>query len=136
MKRAWAALAALLLVGSACTSNFAKATPSPTPSPSPSPVSAGWPPLGPFAPQAGTLAIAGTITHANGTPAAFYCVILTAGPCNVTTDANGSFGTYFLPGFAVTLYIKGWPKSPGGDGDVVASQTVYAGQTGIQITVP
>ena len=99
-------------------------------------MSAGWPPLGPFPPQAGTLAITGTVRHANGTPAAGYCVILTAGPCNVTTDANGYFGTYFLPGFPVTLVIKGWPTSPGGDGDVVASSTVNAGQTGIAITVP
>lgn len=140
MKRTWATLAALLVIGSACTSNVATkdpALPSPSPSsPSPSPVSAGWPPLGPFPPQAGTLAITGTVRHANGTPAAGYCVILTAGPCNVTTDANGYFGTYFLPGFPVTLVIKGWPTSPGGDGDVVASSTVNAGQTGIAITVP
>ena len=113
-------------------------TPSPTPSPSPSPsaASGGWPPLGPLAPQSGTLPITGTVRHANGSPAVAYCIILSAGPCNVTTDANGYFATYFLPGFAIDLFVKAWPTSPGGDGPVVYQKSVKAGDTGIAITVP
>jgi len=76
------------------------------------------------------------VRHANGTPAASYCIILSAGPCNVTTDANGYFATYFLPGFAIDLFVKSWPTSPGGDGVVVARQSVTAGQPAVAITVP
>ena len=84
--------------------------------------------------QSNEAPITGHVQHANGSPAPHYCVILTGGPCAVTTDANGSFTTSFLPGFAISLVIKG--AFNGTDGPVVATATVIAGDAPITITVP
>lgn len=127
----WAG-AALLLIGNACSA----AAPSPSPSPSPSiaPIDGGWPPVVSHAIQSNEGAITGHVRHVDGSPAPHYCVILTAGPCAVTTDATGSFMTSFLPGFAITLVIKG--AFDGTDGPVVAKMTVTAGGPPIDVTVP
>ena len=101
MRRLRAGIAALLLVGSACSA------PSPSPSPSLAPIDGGWPTVVSHPIQSNEAAITGRVQHANGSPAPHYCVILTAGPCAVTTDASGNFTTSFLPGFAITLVIKG-----------------------------
>ena len=128
------AVAALVLIGSACT----RLTPSLTPSPSPTQPAAagdgGWPTVVSHPIQSNEAPIAGHIAHANGTPATHYCVILTAGPCAVTTDANGDFTTSFLPSIAVTLVIKG--QFDGSDGPVVATTGATAGGGPISITVP
>jgi hypothetical protein len=84
--------------------------------------------------QSNEAPITGRVQHANGSPAPHYCVILTGGPCAVTTDASGNFTTSFLPGFAITLVIKG--AFDGTDGPVVATQTVTAGGPPINVTVP
>lgn len=113
-------------------------TPSPTPSPSPSPSPAagdgGWPTVVSHPIQSNEAPITGRVLHANGTAASHYCVILTSGPCAVTTDTNGNFTTSFLPSIPVNLVIKG--SFNGTDGPVVATATVTAGSAAITITVP
>ena len=128
MRRLWAAIASLLLIGSACSA------PSPSPSPTPGAIDGGWPTVVSHPIQSNEAPITGHVQHANGSPAPHYCVILTGGPCAVTTDANGSFTTSFLPGFAISLVIKG--AFNGTDGPVVATATVIAGDAPITITVP
>ena len=84
------------------------------------------------------VAITGKVTHQNGTAASHYCIILTSGPCAVTTDANGNFNTKFLPNFDVLFIVKG-PYNPAtGDGPVVLSKTVHIGATGAapSFTIP
>lgn len=111
-------------------------TPSPTPSPSPSLAAGdgGWPTVVSHPIQSNERPITGRVQHANGTPASHYCVILTSGPCAVTTDGSGNFTTSFLPGIAVNLVIKG--AFNGTDGPVVATTTVTAGSAPVTITVP
>jgi hypothetical protein len=128
MRRLAAATAALFLIGNTCSA------PSASPSPSLAPIDGGWPPVVSHPIQSNEAAITGRVQHANGSPAPHYCVILTAGPCAVTTDASGNFTTSFLPGFAITLVIKG--AFNGTDGPVVATQTVTAGGAPINVTVP
>lgn len=118
-------------------------TPSPTPSPSPSPSPAagdgGWPTVVSHPIQSNEAAITGRVVHANGAPASHYCVILNAGPCAVTTDANGNFQTSFATIFLgpISLKIKG--QFDGTDGPVVATVNATMTAQGIQagtITVP
>lgn len=123
------AAAALILIGSACTFGS-----SPSPSPTLAVDDAGWPTVVSHPIQSNEAPITGRVQHANGTPGSHYCVILTAGPCAVTTDASGSFTTSFLPGFAVTLVIKG--AFNGTDGPVVATTTVTVGGAPITVTIP
>ncbi|MEA2660908.1 MAG: hypothetical protein QOH08_480 [Chloroflexota bacterium] len=129
MRQLIAVSAALALLATACS------TPTVAPSPTPTPVvDGGWPPVVSHPIQSNEGAITGHIQHLDGSPAPHYCVILTGGPCAVTTDAGGNFATSFLPGFAITLVIKG--KFDGADGPVVAMVTVMAGGPPANITIP
>jgi hypothetical protein len=120
-------------------------TPSPTPSPSPSPSAAagdgGWPTIVSHPIQSNEAPITGRLVHTNGTAAGHYCIILTSGPCAVTTDANGNFSTSFATLFLgpIDLVIKG-PYNPAtGDGPVVTvvhSTMTAQGITAGTITIP
>ncbi|MHB8632322.1 MAG: hypothetical protein ACYC9W_10385, partial [Candidatus Limnocylindria bacterium] len=94
----------------------------------------GWPTVVSHPIQSNESPITGHLQHANGTPATHYCVIITSGPCAVTSDSNGNFTTSFLPGIAVNLVVKG--AYNGTDGPVVATASVTAGKGPITITVP
>jgi len=129
MRRLSARALAIVLLATACS------TPTPAPSPSPSPaVDGGWPTVVSHPIQSNEGAITGHLQHLDGSPTPHYCVILTAGPCAVTTDEGGNFATSFLPGFAITLVIKG--RFDGTDGPVVAMVTVMAGGPPANITIP
>lgn len=91
--------------------------------------------------QSNEAAITGHVVHANGTPASHHCVILTSGPCAVTTDANGNFTTSFATIFTgpIDLVIKGAYNAATGDGPVVAVVHATMSATGISagtITIP
>jgi hypothetical protein len=117
-------------------------TATPVPTPTPAPGDAGWPPksVGPI--QSNEAPITGRVTHANGTGAGHYCLILTSGPCAATTNADGTFTLKFASGFGavtINLVVKGQYNSATGDGPVVATKAITMTATGISnifITVP
>jgi len=144
MIRLWVAAAVVLVIGAACTSSFGPVQ-RPSPSPSPSLTSAaddgGWPVIVSHPIQSNEAPITGHIQHANGTAAGHYCVILTAGPCAVTSDASGSFTTSFATVFLgpIDIVVKGQYDPATQDGPVQtvlhATMTVQGIQAGT-ITIP
>ena len=117
-------------------------TPTPVPTPTPAPGDAGWPPKSISPIQSNEAPITGRVTHANGTGAGHYCLILTSGPCAATTLADGTFTLKFASGFGavtINLVVKGQYNSATGDGPVVATKSITMTSTGISnifITVP
>jgi hypothetical protein len=108
------------------------ATPAPTPPPA-APGDAGWPPksIGPI--QSNEAPVGGHVQHSDGSPAGHYCIILSSGPCAVTTDSSGNFTAKFATVFLgpIDIIIKG--KFNGTDGPVVFTRRVNMTATGVQV---